>query len=173
MYADLAVNPSPAHATATTKGTEYNNKALQASRNGDFATAERLHLEAIKVKEAGLGTDAVSTALSYNAIGELYLEMKKLDKAEEYLLKAVAIRNVKGPPFDGAVSRENLAQLEELKGNLPKAKEIRLSGAPDKIACGSYQVMSLYAYSLIVLNHNSVRVRCSNSVTSSFAVAAR
>lgn len=136
-----AINPSPEHASAVLKGTEYNNKALQASRNGDFATAERLHLQAIKVKEAGLGSDAVGTALSYNAIGELYTEMKKLDKAEEYLLKAVAIRNVKGDFFDGAVSRENLAQLEELKGNLSKAKEIRLSGGPDKLACGSSEVM--------------------------------
>jgi len=141
MPIDIAVNPSPGHTVAIIKGTDYNNRALQASFNGDLATAERLHLEAIKVKETGLGTNAVSTALSYNAIGELYLEMKKLDKAEEYLLKSVAIRNVKGDLFDGAVSRENLAQLEELKGNLSKAKEIRLSGAPDKIACGFDQVM--------------------------------
>src|ERR1700678_1742029 len=107
MFTDYAINPSPKHATAAMKGTDYNNQALQASRNGDLTTAERLHLEAIKVKEASLGIDAVGTALSYNAIGELYLEMKKLDKAEEYLSKAVAIRNVKGPAFDGAVSREN------------------------------------------------------------------
>lgn len=141
MPIDLSINPSSKRTAAIIKGTEYNNKALQASYNGDFATAERLHLDAIRVKEAGLGTDAVGTALSYNAIGELYLKMKQPDKAEEYLLKAVAIRNVEGDPFDGAVSRENLAQLEELKGNLSKAKEVRLSGAPDKIACGNDQVV--------------------------------
>jgi hypothetical protein len=32
---------------------------------------------------------------------------------------------------DDAVSRENLAQLEELKSNLSKTKEIRLFGGPD------------------------------------------
>lgn len=154
MYSDFAINPSPDHASATINGTEYNNQALQASSRGDFATAERLHLQAIKVKEAGLGTDAVSTALSYNAIGELYLEMKKLDKAEEYLSKSAAIRNIKGPPFDGAVTRENLAQLEELKGNLPKAKEIRLSGAPDHLACGYYQVMYFSPAWRTMLNHS-------------------
>lgn len=62
----------------------------------------------------GLGTRAVSTGLSYNVMGKPYLEF---DKAEEYLLKSFAICNVKGDPFDVTVtlSRENLAQLEELK----------------------------------------------------------
>jgi hypothetical protein len=32
---------------------------------------------------------------------------------------------------DDAVFRENLAQLEELKSNLSKTKEIRLFGGPD------------------------------------------
>ena len=99
-----------------------------------------MHLQAIAIKEQQFGTDEVTTALSYNAIGELYLQMRRLDDAENYLDKAVRIRNTKGPALDAAVSRENLAQLDELRGNLPRAKELRLSCAPDNIVCGYYHV---------------------------------
>lgn len=62
--------------------------------------------------------------------------MKKLNKAEIYLLKSAAICNIKGPPFDGAVTHENLAQLGEIETNLPKVKQICPPRAPDNLACG-------------------------------------
>ncbi|KAF8974042.1 hypothetical protein BDZ97DRAFT_2053638 [Flammula alnicola] len=128
MNMDITVNPSLLQSDAVRTGSQLNNQALAATRNGDLATAERLNLEAIATKERGLGLDHPTTALSYNALGELYLKQKRLDEAENYLMKAVAIRNVKGAAFDAAVSRENLAQLQELRGDLVKAKEIRLTG---------------------------------------------
>ncbi|KAF8168108.1 hypothetical protein B0H34DRAFT_684248 [Crassisporium funariophilum] len=147
-------NPSQKQTNALTTGIQLNNEAHLAEQKGDLATAERLHLQAIAVKEAGLGVNTVTTALSYNALGELYLQMKKLDEAEKYLKKAVAIRNKQGPAFDGAVSREYLAELYELRGDLEKAKEVRLSGAPDKLAC-AYTKCPSQMFSLSQLKHCS------------------
>ncbi|KAF9568398.1 hypothetical protein CPC08DRAFT_746233 [Agrocybe pediades] len=111
-----------------------NNQALMAEQSGDFATAERLHLQAIQIKEQALGPENPTTALSYNAIGELYLKMQRLDDAESYLTRAVRIRNSSGTALDAAISRENIAQLYELRGDLSRAKQIR-SSVPDHVVC--------------------------------------
>uniref|UniRef100_A0A8H8CQV9 Tetratricopeptide repeat protein n=1 Tax=Psilocybe cubensis TaxID=181762 RepID=A0A8H8CQV9_PSICU len=128
------------------RAIQLNNQALQASCSGDFKTAEQLHLEAISLKETSLGTNNPTTGLTYNALGELYLKMGRLDEAEVFLSKAIQVRNTSGPPFDAAVSRENMAQLYELRGNLANAKKIRLMGIPNKLVCGYYQVGVLYKF---------------------------
>lgn len=76
------------------KGSEYDNKVLQASRNGDLSTAECLHLQAIRAKEADLGT-TVPPQCDWRVVSVV----------------SVAIRNVKGDLFDVAISR-NLAQRQ-------------------------------------------------------------
>lgn len=88
-----SVNPSIEDALSIEQAVQFNNKALQLSKAGDFTGAERLHLRAIKLKEGAraLGCNHIKTAVSYNAIGELYINMGDLDKAEEYLKKAIAI----------------------------------------------------------------------------------
>ncbi|KAI0361587.1 hypothetical protein OH77DRAFT_1417867 [Trametes cingulata] len=126
-----------------TDGVDLNNQALRLERQGDLQGAERAHLEAIRVKEAGLGTDHFTTAVSYNGLGELYLKMGRLDQAEEYLNKALRVRSQSGPKVDLAVTRDNLGQLYEMKGDLKAAQEIRLQGAPDNIACGNYNCAKL------------------------------
>ena len=123
LHLQTHINPNPTATAAITRGSELNNQALQASRDGDLLRAESLHLEAIAIKENGVGPSAVSTALSRNALGELYVELGRLDAAEVNLKKAVEIRNHAGPAFDAAVSRENLAQLYEIKGDLSLPKK--------------------------------------------------
>jgi len=140
MNVDFTINPTPVKYAAMTTAVDLNNRAIAAERSGDYVTAEKLYLEAIAIKERGLGTNDPGTAITYNALGELYLTMKRLDDAEKYLTKAVKIRNPKGTVLDAAVSRENLAQLYEARGNLEKVKETRLSGQPDKMVCSHYQV---------------------------------
>lgn len=135
LHINATINPY-----ATSQGTRLNNLALQAEQSGDLVRAENLHLEALAIKEMGLGPNSLSTAISQNALGELYITLGRLDDAETYLRKAIAIRNHAGPAFDAAVSRENLAQLYELRGDLKQAKEIRLYGAPDHLSCGYYHV---------------------------------
>lgn len=139
----VSVNPTVEFAQATAIGVQLNNQALRLSQEGDLEGAERLHLQAIKVKEHGFGRDNIKTALSYNAIGELYTKMGRLDKAEEYLEKAVKIRDAStsdADEFDAAVSRENLAIVYEMRGNLRRAKELRRVGSPDRMLCAYYHV---------------------------------
>ena len=142
------INPSAAMTASVIGGSQLNNEALRLEREGDLAGAERLHLEAIEVKEEGLGVDHFTTAVSYNGLGELYLKANKLDKAEEYLNKALYARERSGPRADLAVTRDNLAKLFEKKGDLEAAGRIRRDGAPDNIACGNYDVSVLMASSL-------------------------
>ena len=142
MAFNVQVNPPAARVMGIGEGVALNNEALRLESQGDLAGAERKHLEAIWVKEAGLGTDDSTTAVSYNGLGELYLSMERLDKAEEYLTKALRVRERSGPASDLAVTRDNLGKLFEMKGDLQSAEDIRLKGAPDNIACGNYNVSS-------------------------------
>ncbi|KAG9219669.1 hypothetical protein CCMSSC00406_0006009 [Pleurotus cornucopiae] len=137
-FINVQTNPSPIAAAATMEGIQLNNQALQAERMGNLQEAERLHLRAVEIKEQGVGPNAVTTALSRNGLGELYLKMGRLDEAEDNLNKALEVRKGAGPAFDAAVTRENLAQLYEVRGNMSAAKEMRLAGAPNNIACGNY-----------------------------------
>ncbi|KAI0639427.1 hypothetical protein C8Q77DRAFT_1046295 [Trametes polyzona] len=127
-----------------TDGVDLNNHALRLDRLGDLQGAEWAHLEAIRVKEAGLGVDHFTTAVSYNGLGELYLKINNIDKAEEFLNKALNVRTRSGPKADLAVTRDNLGRLYEMKGDLKAAQEVRLQGAPENnIACGNYNCAKL------------------------------
>ncbi|TBU48307.1 hypothetical protein BD309DRAFT_949805 [Dichomitus squalens] len=143
MAFNLSVNPTAAQAMGIGDGVALNNEALRLESQGDLAGAEHKHLETISVKEAGLGTDHSTTAVSYNGLGELYLKMERRDKAEEYLTKALRVREHCGPAADLAVTRDNLGKLYEMKDDLQAAQDIRLEGAPDNIACGNYNCLKL------------------------------
>ncbi|KAI0825107.1 hypothetical protein BC628DRAFT_1489036 [Trametes gibbosa] len=121
-----------------TRGVALNNSALKLERQGDLNGAERAHLEAIQDKEAGLGTDHFTTAVPYNGLGELYLKTEQLDKAGEYLNKALRVGTQSGPKPDLAVTHDNIGRLFEMRGDLKAAREVRLQGSPNNIACGHY-----------------------------------
>ncbi|KAG9219668.1 hypothetical protein CCMSSC00406_0006010 [Pleurotus cornucopiae] len=142
MFTNFHVIPSPSSAMATFEGIDLNNQAYQAKLRGDFPEAERLYLSAIDVKERHLGPNAITTALSRNALGEVYLQMGKMEEAEDNLTKVLAVRSAGGPPFDAAVTRENLAQLAEMKGQMSQAKALRLRGAPNTIVCANSDCIS-------------------------------
>jgi tetratricopeptide (TPR) repeat protein len=74
-----------------------NNEALQLDDAGDYAGAERKHLEALRLKIQGNGEHSIQVALTKNGLGELYLKMGELDKAQNMLEGADAIRS--GMPF--------------------------------------------------------------------------
>lgn len=52
-----------------------NNKALDLVKKGKYEEAEKLNLEALREKEAKLGPDDITTALSQNALG-LYMHFR-------------------------------------------------------------------------------------------------
>lgn len=126
-----------------------NNEGLRLSETGDFAGAERLHLKALDIKLRGMGPSAFSTSISYNELGETYIRMHELEKAESNLKKAIEIRNMyPNHAFDAAVSREYLAQVYEMRGDLVKAKETRLSAGKLNIACAHDRVRQTAIYRL-------------------------
>ncbi|KAG2044845.1 hypothetical protein BDR03DRAFT_937357 [Suillus americanus] len=123
---------------AVSQAAEINNQALSLSRQGNYAGAEDLHLQALHLKLGAVGENNLATAMTRNALGELYLKMGKITDAEEQLKKAVSVRMRNGPAYDAAVSVENLGQVHEVKGDLEEARRVRLSHPADVIACGNY-----------------------------------
>lgn len=123
-------------------GSDIQNEARDLENQGDFAATESKYLEAIRSKEAGFGPDHYTTGSSYDSLGELYLKMGRVDKAEEYLNKALRARENSGFSSDLAMTRDSLGKVYEMKGDLKAAQEIRLKGLPDNIACTNGKVSS-------------------------------
>ena len=139
VYTAININQaSPALQRGLQDGVRLNQEARELSARGDYAGAERLHTQALSVKLKNLGMNHASTAISYNALGEVCIKLRKLDEAEDYLKKAVGIGDTFNPPFDRAYYRENLAQVYEMRGQLAKASDVRLESAPDHMIC-SYE----------------------------------
>lgn len=150
MTAALAVNPAPQSTISRTpslvSGLDafgLTNQAQSLARSGDLLGAERLHLQALDVKTKGFGFQSPQVAASLHSLGEIQLRLGRISDAEHNLRAAVSIRSNSSKPNDlseAAKSRELLAQVLETTGNLAAAKNIRLSGQPDWIACGNSRV---------------------------------
>lgn len=138
VHVSTHVNPTPAYAMAMGEAIQNNNEGLALKQSGQYEAAERKYLKALDIKLKHIGENAITTALSHNALGELYIAMDRLDDAEKHLEIAVKIRNADGPTFDAATSRENLAIVYEMRGDLAAAKQMRKSTG--KYACGNYDV---------------------------------
>ncbi|KAI0788429.1 hypothetical protein C8Q75DRAFT_719916, partial [Abortiporus biennis] len=115
-----------------------NQEALRLTDLGDYIGAERQHKRAIQVKESSLPKYHTSIGISCNGLGEVYILMNRLDDAEHYLLPAIELRKINGPIMDLAISRDNLGKVYEMRGDLAKAREIRLQDAPNNMCCSNY-----------------------------------
>ncbi|KIO22957.1 hypothetical protein M407DRAFT_78674, partial [Tulasnella calospora MUT 4182] len=105
---------------------------------GDDEDSEQRHRQALELKIANFGTDSLNTAFGYNALGEALLRKDEFAEAEEVLIKAIVIREAKGPAFNAAVSRENLACVYETQGRWAQAKELRTRNR-EKMVCSHYK----------------------------------
>lgn len=146
MHINTHINPTPAYAMAMGEAIQNNNEGLALKQSGQYQAAEQKYLKALDIKLKNIGENTITTALSHNALGELYIAMDRLDEAEKHLEIAVRIRNADGPTFDAATSRENLAIVYEMRGNLAAAKQMRKSTG--KFACGNYDVRPLLYFLL-------------------------
>lgn len=70
------------------KAAALNNEALELEAAGDFESAEKKHLEALALKQNSVYGNPHGTALTQNGLGELYMKMGKLDKAQQMLESA-------------------------------------------------------------------------------------
>jgi len=131
--------PTPAFTLALIEAVLNHNEGVDLAAEGQYEAAEQRYLKALDIKIKTMGKDAISTALTHTTLGELYTATNRLDDAEKHLKIAMKIRqeDVEGPTFDAAMSRENLAVVYEMRGNLVAAKQIRKSTG--KFACGNYR----------------------------------
>lgn len=140
-HMNLQINPNAMQAVGTAEATRLQNEGIALERLGDYAGAEQRFLRAIEIRNQAYGPDNTYVAINQNSLGELYLKQGRLDEAEPILLEALDAReNRLGNDFDAAVTRENLAQLYEVRGDGPAAKAMRARGFPNNIACGNYKV---------------------------------
>jgi len=117
------INPS----SLLPRALSLHRQAYHARKRGDYATAERLWIEVLAIKDGIMpgGADSEGSALTRNAMGELYLKMGRYDEAEKLLKKAMSVRG--RTSFDAAMTRENLARVYEHKGDLALARATRIS----------------------------------------------
>ncbi|PVF92467.1 hypothetical protein CPB86DRAFT_184628 [Serendipita vermifera] len=143
------------------------NQAQSLVRSGDLAGAERLHLQALDVKIKGFGFQSPQVASTLHSLAEIQIRLGKYAEAEQNLRSAVSIRSTSTKQHDlseAAKSREILAQVLERAGNLVAAKNVRLAGQPDWIACGNSKVEFIRSgYRALLTLAYSVQVNASAS----------
>lgn len=84
-----------------------------------------------------MGDESTTVALTENALGELYINMARLDEALVLLEHAERIRGA-DDNFDTASTRDNIGRVWEMKGDMVKAREAREKGAPDHMICSNF-----------------------------------
>ncbi|KUJ22048.1 uncharacterized protein LY89DRAFT_681383 [Mollisia scopiformis] len=140
-------------------GTTNNMGVFQASAHtseanrlqavGNHKGAEQKHLEALGMKISAAGEDSVPVALTKNALGELYLTMGELDKAQTMLEAADVIRSSNpssdsASKFDEVCTKDNLGRLWEMRGDFAKAAELRTKDS-EKMMCSNFNVSSSFS----------------------------
>lgn len=120
---------------------EVSNLTLQARQldaRGCYFDAERLLRKAMELVDSTVPSPNLANLLG--GLGELYFHMGNLDGAEEWFQKSldvgILVHNFKGV----SASRENLARVRRVRGEVLKAKALKVLGAPDDMCCGSYSV---------------------------------
>jgi len=137
------LNPTESQAVANGQATCLQNEAMAHERAGDLTTAERLFIRAIQIRNEAFGPGNNYIAINQNSLGELYVKMGKLDEAEELYKAALETRDRMQAYYDAACTRENLAQLYEMKGDATAAKAMRRRGRPNRLVCGNMKCPSL------------------------------
>lgn len=138
--ASVHINPSVSQAVAIGDATSLNNMGRSLYNQKRYAEAEALYQQSLQLKLAHLGANSHAVAIAYNALGEVYIKLRRLDEAEETLQKAVTIVTNLNSTHDTAYYRENLAKVYEMRGDLPKARDERLRGTSNNIMCGNDDV---------------------------------
>lgn len=154
-------NPTRASFFDLLKSVDNHNDGVDFAAIGQYGAAEQAYLKALELKHKTIGEDSVSTANTHHWLGLLYITTNRLDDAERHLAIALRIRNEdeNGPKVDAALSRENLAFVYEMRGDLFAAKQMRKSTG--KVSCGNvdavYSISSPPCLTLMSILPYSVR----------------
>lgn len=139
-HAHMAVVDSNGAAAAYMALVQQSNEAVALVKAHKLAEAEAL-LRDVLARKPSAGFDAVSIAVTQNALGEALRQRGQLDEALELLKLALEVRErddaQKGVTFalrDGNITRDELAKVFEAKGDCPSALATR---EPGKRICSS------------------------------------
>lgn len=115
---------------------------MELSKQNNHIEAEKCHRKALEIKTRNSNNPDIDTAvaLSKNALGEELLILGRLDEAEKLLKESLATRATRSANLDAAVTRENLAQVYQAKGDLDSATRVRDQGVPNQLCCSHYNV---------------------------------
>ena len=122
------VNPSASVAGAQFKAIELNNKGQSLSNQGRYNEALTPFKEALRLKIEAFGSHSVQAALSYNALGECYLNLQQYDLARENLQQALTFRQTQGETLDTRITRDNLGRVCEELGDKEGSRRHRKDG---------------------------------------------
>jgi hypothetical protein len=137
---------------AAKEATMLNHMGLALGNAGNLAGSEAALLRAMDAKQRAYGHTPGDAAFGtgHNALGELYLRMgpARLADAELHLKRALTVRETLARQghkhaFDAAITRENLARVEECRGDRDAARRQRKRGT---MVCSNYNVRSICSY---------------------------
>jgi tetratricopeptide (TPR) repeat protein len=100
------------------------NLANLHNATGDYDEAERVHEQALAIREEALGAGHPLVATSLNNLANVYAATRRFDAAKEHYLRVLAIREAALNPEHPHVANtlNNLANIHQSMGDHPAAK---------------------------------------------------
>ncbi|KAI1145512.1 hypothetical protein F4825DRAFT_443674 [Nemania diffusa] len=126
---DMSRQESDVLSGRTITALSKSSAALEALRIDRLEEATLLHREALALRLQEYPESSIQVGVTYNGLGEALLRAGRLDEAEEFLHKALVVRERDSSAIDAAATRENVGALREAQGRFGEAREVRLRGA--------------------------------------------
>jgi predicted ATPase/transcriptional regulator with XRE-family HTH domain len=118
----------------------YNGAGVLATRQGDFAAAERFHAQALALRRA-LG-DPLALASSLNSLGGLLMQQGKLGEAQTVWEESLAYRRASGDDRAVALGLMNLGVLALNRGEARQAVTFSDESVPLFRAAGDESMLA-------------------------------
>ena len=103
--------------------------AAAAQRAGRGDEVIRLHREQLAAQLRVYKPNAAPVGAAWGALAHAHLANGELAEAEDAMLKACSIHEEVGVRDEIALAWAGMADLRELQGRMPDAREVRLKGA--------------------------------------------
>jgi predicted ATPase/DNA-binding XRE family transcriptional regulator len=129
----------------------YNGVGVLATRQGDFAAAERFHAQALPVRRA-LG-DPVALASSLNSLGGLLMQQGRLGEAQTVWEESLGYRRQSGDGRAVALGLMNLGVLAPNRGEIRAAIAFSAESAPLFRAAGDESMLSTALINLAMASY--------------------
>ena len=75
--------PTLAFTLASMQSVIHHNKGVDLAALSQYDATEQHYLKALAIKNKFMGKDAISTALTHNTLGQLYIATNGLDEHQE------------------------------------------------------------------------------------------